>query len=412
MNRTICLLLTLLMAVTAGAEGTRDDMRAAWRAIRSIGTDAPFTAEPRAVPPLEAGALSDAALDGAVDTVNFLRGLAGLSPVSLSPIYTLECQHGATLLACLDYAAHDVPQPEGVDAEFYRTAVQATRGSNVAKFNWTRPTMLEEAVLYFARDDGDLNLTELGHRRWLLDPAMRETGFGMAVSGSGSSYALMYAVDHAGDGGAWDHVAWPSAGVFPAELMHGHLPWSVSLNEDVYDVAGSSITVTLSEESLGLIFSFDCTAGKGDGECAVSFDRCGSGPAVIFRPGFTGTAFSDYLQNQVWTVRLEGLKDLEGREATIEYAVQMASLYVQEAASVDMSVNELSLVPGERAALSAQVVPDYADDLALTWHSSDEAVVRVYADGTVEAVAPGTASVTAESANGRSDACLVTVREG
>ena len=409
MRRTLLCLLALLITFIAQADGARDDMRAAWRSIRSIEGESPFLTLPSTEEPMQAGALTDEALCGALDTVNFLRALAGLDPVTLSPLDTLKCQHGATLLARVDYAAHDVPKPEEMEDAFYQTAREATLKSNVAKLNWTRPTILEEAILYFARDDGEANLNELGHRRWLLDPAMRETGFGLAVSPSNSSYALMYAMDRRDDEDDWETVAWPSAGCFPVELMHSHLAWSISLNEAVYDVRSSAISVTLSCREPALSFQFDCGAGTGDGDCAVSFERCGSGPCVIFRPDFSRTGFTDYLQNQIWTVRVDGLKTLEGDAAFLEYEICMASLYAQEVASVELETRALSMKAGEYARLRASVVPIYADDLTLMWSSSDEAVAVVDANGGVEAVGRGVATVVAKSVNGRVDTCEITV---
>ena len=88
----------------------------------------------------------------------------------------------------------------------------------------------------------------------------------------------------------------------------------------------------------------------------------------------------------------------------------MISLYPQDVANVELSVLEATLVPGERLQLSASVIPEYADDLTLAWSSSDESVAAVDASGLVAARAAGTCVVTARSANGRSDACQITVK--
>ena len=61
--------------------------------------------------------------------------------------------------------------------------------------------------------------------------------------------------------------------------------------------------------------------------------------------------------------------------------------------------------------LSADVIPAYADDLRVTWTSSDPSVADVDWTGVVTARAPGSCEISATSANGRSDVCAVTVCE-
>ena len=67
------------------------------------------------------------------------------------------------------------------------------------------------------------------------------------------------------------------------------------------------------------------------------------------------------------------------------------------------------LYPGEALALSADVVPAWADDLSITWSSTDEAVATVNADGLATAVAPGVCEIVARSANGCEDRCALSV---
>lgn len=86
-------------------------------------------------------------------------------------------------------------------------------------------------------------------------------------------------------------------------------------------------------------------------------------------------------------------------------------VYVEEAdiPVTDISLNRtwLTLTKGETAGLTATVSPSNATDKDVTWISSDTAIATV-ADGTVTAVAPGTATITA-TAGGKSATCTVTV---
>lgn len=401
-------MLTLLVPSALAFE-SREEMRSSYRSLTVSPGETPYVQRPTVTAPYAPGELNALALDEALEYLNFLRALADLAPVERSRIYDYQCQHGATLLAALDYVDHNAPQPADMDQNFYDSAHLATTSSNIAKFNWMRPSILREGVAYFVRDDGDSNLPVLGHRRWLLNPYMNATGFGLANSESGMSYVAMYAHDFGRTDAQWSEVPWPAAGFFPVELMHGHLAWSVSLNPEIYDVSQSDIRVVLSEENLGLYFEFDCSAGEGDGFCTVSMDNYGSGPCVIFRPDFEDGDFTDYEQNQSWTVRVEGLVKTDGSAASLEYVVNMASLYVQEVANIELSQIEAELQVDETLQLSADVIPAYADDLGVTWSSDNPFVADVDENGMITAVAPGECRITAMSANGRGDVCAVKV---
>ena len=76
------------------------------------------------------------------------------------------------------------------------------------------------------------------------------------------------------------------------------------------------------------------------------------------------------------------------------------------AESVTLDIHEISLNAGETCVLTATVMPEDADDKSVTWTSSNESVATV-TDGTVTAIAAGTAEITA-SCSGLSDVCTVT----
>lgn len=77
---------------------------------------------------------------------------------------------------------------------------------------------------------------------------------------------------------------------------------------------------------------------------------------------------------------------------------------------VTLDKTELSLLTGETGTLTATVQPDTATDKTVTWASDDQTVATVDQSGTVSAVAPGTATVTATTADGGHTArCVVTV---
>ena len=165
----------------------------------------------------------------------------------------------------------------------------------------------------------------------------------------------------------------------------------------------------MSEESLGLSFVFHPGAGQGDGFCAVNLEGYGAGGCIIFRPDFTGTAFNDYQQNQRWTVHIGGIATRGGETASMDYAVDMIALRAEDAVNIEISRLEAEMKVGETLGLSAQVIPTYADDVSVRWHSSDETVAAVDERGTVAARAPGHCEIICEDCAGHTDACALTV---
>ena len=403
----LALMLTLPCAL---GEMTREEVRAAWRDATAL-ENMPYAIKPQVSAPYQPGRLTEATLEGALRSLNFMRTLAGLDPVRGSEIYNYQCQHAAVLLAALDFVDHNAPRPADMDKNFYDSAHIGTSSGNIARFNWMRDSILREGVEYFARDDGDQNLPMLGHRRWLLNPEMSATGFGLANAASGMSYVVMYAHDLGNRSAQWDHVAWPAAGLFPAELMHDHLAWSVSLNPAVYDLENSRPEVTLTEPALGLAFHFRPAESTGDGFCRVNLEPYGAGGCIIFRPDFADTGFTDYQQNQRWAVDIRGLKGADGAEKTLTYEVEMISLYPQDPANIEITPLEASLKPGEGMAMSASVIPAYADDLSVTWTTSDPGVATVDEYGNVTALTPGACDITCTDALGHADTCRLTVTE-
>ena len=78
--------------------------------------------------------------------------------------------------------------------------------------------------------------------------------------------------------------------------------------------------------------------------------------------------------------------------------------------SVTLGKTELELIIGQAdVTLTATVKPDDATDKTVTWTSSNPAVATVDANGTVHAVAAGTATITAQAGD-KTATCVVTVK--
>ena len=96
-----------------------------------------------------------------------------------------------------------------------------------------------------------------------------------------------------------------------------------------------------------------------------------------------------------------------GKTATCIVTVANPAVPVQ---SVTLSKTELSLNVGESATLTATVLPENADNKAVTWSSGNTTVATVDASGKVTAVAAGTSVITVTTTDGGKTAtCTVTV---
>ena len=95
--------------------------------------------------------------------------------------------------------------------------------------------------------------------------------------------------------------------------------------------------------------------------------------------------------------------DIKGHTATCEVTV------TNPVTAVTLDRTEVAMIKGETLKLTATVTPTDADDTAVAWTTSDEAVATVDEDGNLTAVATGTATVTVTDAEGHTAICAVSV---
>ena len=81
------------------------------------------------------------------------------------------------------------------------------------------------------------------------------------------------------------------------------------------------------------------------------------------------------------------------------------------ASAIELSESEKKLNVGKSFTITATVKPDNAWNRTVTWSSSDPSIATVDENGTVTAIAEGEAIITAESADGVTAECKVTVEK-
>lgn len=82
---------------------------------------------------------------------------------------------------------------------------------------------------------------------------------------------------------------------------------------------------------------------------------------------------------------------------------------VKKATSVKISETNLTLSVGEAEILTASVLPVSVTNKTLSWSSNDTKIVTVTKKGKIKAIAPGDATITVKTSNGKKASCEVTV---
>ncbi len=401
---------------------TRSQVREMYTQFKPTFSGNVYLEQPSTIPPFSLGELEPQAIQDALNQVRYARYLAYLPyDTELSSGFNTLSQQGAVLLAATGQLNHSPHQPEGMDDNFFKRALDSTKTSNLFAANWLDSDLLSSSVLAYMRDESDYNLSRLGHRRWVLSPKMQYTGFGLAQSSSGLHFATMQVYDQSAENNIYDSIYWPSPGAFPADMLSSKTPWSISLNPDVYDPEKSNPYLQLSESSSGASFefpqwktpdSFEALQEKPRQYAVWDKQLYGSGACYIFRPDLsTFEALQNgYAQNQIWNVRLSGLVTKEGQAAQdIVYQVNMVSLNPQAIYAIEILNPPEQLNVGENIDMQAQIVPAWADELSVIWNVDNAKVATIDPQGKLVGLQPGTVKVRASSIDGHIDEVFIKV---
>ncbi len=106
-------------------------------------------------------------------------------------------------------------------------------------------------------------------------------------------------------------------------------------------------------------------------------------------------------------------------QATCQVTVVLPTIDVS---SISLNDNSIGMNVGEKTTLTATISPDNATNNTVTWSSSDTGVINIgrisnnsaYATSSaaeILAIGPGTATITAESSNGKTATCTITVTQ-
>ncbi|MCM6793027.1 Ig-like domain-containing protein [Pediococcus pentosaceus] len=138
------------------------------------------------------------------------------------------------------------------------------------------------------------------------------------------------------------------------------------------------------------------------GDSLVTSGKVGQTSVDVSLPGGTTATDGEYKGT---------FKDTDGNESTkADFPAFKVPADTVAVTGVTMSQKTASIKVGETTKLTATVAPDNATNKAVNYKSSNEKIATVAPDGTVTAVAEGSANITATAVDGGSnDSCAVTV---
>lgn len=262
--------------------------------------------------PYSEGNLTNAVQQSAVNMLNQIRYIAGVSDnVTISDKYCEYAQAAAFLSYLNGQVSNKMEKPYNMSNDLYLKALDGIEKSNLSYSAWAARSLNETMVSTWMGEADSLNMSTVGHRRWLLNPQMGQTGFG-AVSGLGGTYSSVYVADRTNYTANETGVAWPARNM-PIEYFSDNYPWSFSLGQAV-DAANIHVTLTRLTDYRTWQFS----NAYSDGEFFVDNSSYGQTGCIIFRPKLQ--ANEQYKVGDSFQVTISGAGD------PITYTVQFFHL--------------------------------------------------------------------------------------
>jgi hypothetical protein len=139
-------------------------------------------AEQPDIPACRAGRLQDAQVQLALDTLNAIRELHELAPVTLNPLTEQESNQAALMVAANGKLDHNPP----ASWRCFSTTGAKAMAKSLLSGGVTAPNIAfhtpAQDIIAWLTDHTAVSSDSIGHRRWLLDPFIGQISYGR-VSG-------------------------------------------------------------------------------------------------------------------------------------------------------------------------------------------------------------------------------------
>ncbi|QNQ84243.1 CAP domain-containing protein [Lactobacillus sp. PV037] len=210
-----------------------------------------YASAPNLTKPFSPGSLNSSYLSTQLDYINFYRSLFGLTSITSNPTDNENAQITASVMAAINadpfVNQHGLPsdkRPNFISKMYWSIAKNISASSNL-NFNVANQSP-GEVIRDLITDSYNLDGSDTGHRAWLLSTRLTTTGLGAAYGTNGYRYSVQqvaYATDSFNSPSA-PSVTYPSAGVFPIELLKGeNVAWSLYLSDQTISKT-PKITIT------------------------------------------------------------------------------------------------------------------------------------------------------------------------
>jgi uncharacterized protein YjdB len=322
------------------------DIRAYIKASKGGPNDpTTFSSNPLTTAPYSPGTVSTASLSSALKLLNQIRYIAGIDyDVTLDASYTAQAQAASLVNFVNGSMSHYPARPAGMSDALYNLGYQGAGRSNIA---WGYSSLGHSLMAGWMADDDSSNIAHLGHRRWVLNPTMGKTGFGL-VGSEWPRHSAMYALDMSRSS-SYFGVAWPAQNM-PVEYFANSYPWSISMGQSVsYDTV--SVTLTRLNDGRTWTFNKNTTSGYFN----VNNDGYGAKGCIIFRPDSISYAAGDSFR-----VTISGLS------SSVSYGVNFFSLIDPPVITVQPQHASYA----QNASASSLTVSAQGEGLRYQWYSN------------------------------------------
>jgi uncharacterized protein YkwD len=259
--------------------------------------------------PVKAG--TDVEAEQALRRLKAFRYLAEVpyEDLQLDADLSRGAQAAAGICARLGKLDHNPPNP-GLPEADYQLALGGARKSNLAAGLSSLPAAVDRWLF----DSDPANFSQMGHRRWCLNPRMQKVGFGKF-----GAYSAMWAFDSSRkELPDFDFVTFPARGPMPVEFFGPAHGWSVSPNPDRYRAPGGPVQpkVYLADAALNKV---------GEplrlGEVSLSNFSAGLPWCIIFN-----VDPSVAVPGRRVVVEIDGLTRVDGDKGPLTYHVEFVTL--------------------------------------------------------------------------------------
>lgn len=291
-----------------------------------------------------AGVLSDDALAYSQAYINFMRQQAGLDTITLDSTLNANAAQGALILAKLNKGLDHFPStPDKItdaQAKAGKYAVSTSSLSESPSYggHYNFPI---KAIGSFMDDSDSSNRKMIGHRRWLLNPGVKQLGIGAAGVPIGEwdcwytavrvmdnpwneeLYDSSYGTTSTTTRNDYDFIAWPASGDMLSSAFEPGTPWSITLNPAEYSTpSASSVKVTVTRKSDGTVWNFSSGSTPTGGFFNVDTNWYAVPNAIIFDPGSSNVGSS---YEGTYHVDVSGITSKSGSAVTLSYDVNYSS---------------------------------------------------------------------------------------